>query len=146
MGHMPKECLQSYLQSVVVYFRFGWEHGSSKHEVVSPFVLSSSPNLLVSRRLQRKMHKTCKRNSKKYEKIATFRASYSLFFRLFNISILFEPVICHEKRMKKEIDRMFDNEKVRIRLSSKVFLQAIKSYCKEKTCVRYQTWCSCVMI
>ena len=64
MGHMPKECLQSYLQSVVVYFRFGWEHGSSKNEVVSPFFLSSSPNHLVSRSLQRKMHKTCKKQQK----------------------------------------------------------------------------------
>ena len=63
------------------HFRFGWEHGSSKNEVVSPFLLSSSPNHLVSRRLQRKMHKTCK-NSKKYEKIATFSASYSHINRL----------------------------------------------------------------
>ena len=54
-----------------------------------------------------------------------------LFFRLFNKSILLEPVICHERGMKKEIDRLFDNEKVRDRFDSKVYLQAIKSYCKK---------------
>ena len=54
-----------------------------------------------------------------------------LFFRLFNKSILLEPVMCHEREMKKEIDRLFDNEKVRDRFSSKVYLQAIKSYCKK---------------
>ena len=67
-----------------------------------------------------------------------------LFFRLFNKSILLEPVICHEREMKKEIDRLFDNEKARDRFDRKVYLQAIKSYCK-KICIRYQPWCSIVM-
>ena len=54
-----------------------------------------------------------------------------LFFRLFNESILLGSVICLEREMKKEIDRLFDNEKVRNRFDSKVYLQAIKSYCKK---------------
>ena len=54
-----------------------------------------------------------------------------LFFKLFNESILLGSVICLEREMKKEIDRLFDNEKVRDRFSSKVYLQAIKSYCKK---------------
>ena len=33
--------------------------------------------------------------------------------------------------MKKEIDRLFDNEKERNGIDSKVYLQAIKSYCKK---------------
>ena len=70
---------------IFFHFRFGWEHGSSKKEVVSPFLLSSSPNHLVSRRLQRKIHKTCKKKSKKHEKIATFKVSYSLYL-IFMIS------------------------------------------------------------
>ena len=54
-----------------------------------------------------------------------------LFFRLYNPSILLEPMICHEKSMKKEIDRIFDKEGVRDRFRSKVYLQAVKSYCKK---------------
>ena len=51
-----------------------------------------------------------------------------LFFGLFNPSILLEPMICHEKNMKKEIDRIFDKEGVQDRFSSKVYSQASRTY------------------
>ena len=79
MGHMPKECLQSYLQSVDFFISdLARSTALPKRRWCLHSFCLLHPTILFQKDYSVKYTKHAKKKSKKHEKIATFRASYSL--------------------------------------------------------------------
>ena len=78
MGHMPKDCLQSYLQSVVFFISdLAGSMALPKRRWCFHSFCLLHPTILFQEDYSVKYTKHAKKNEK-HEKIATFRASYSL--------------------------------------------------------------------